>query len=156
MNRSERHQVIPAVFLVFERNAEILLQRRFNTGFQDGQYTLPSGHVEQNETPTQAACREAAEETGVSVKPEDIKFEQVLYRRGFNDSGDGFNRSQPERVDFFFSTRKWKGNPMITEPDKCDDLSWFPLNALPNNLFPVVRTFLGVYPKKNRYQESGY
>lgn len=153
---AERNRVIPAVFLILRKRDEVLLQRRFNTGFQDGQYTFPSGHVEANETPRIAACREAREETGVEVKPEDLKFEQVLYRRSFNITGDGFDPSQTERVDFFFSTEKWTGKPQITEPDKCDDLRWFSLTSLPTNLFPIVRTFLNTYPNQNPFHESGY
>lgn len=156
MGGKERNQVIPAVFLVLRKDQEILLQRRFNTGFQDGRYTFPSGHVENGETPTTAVCREVKEEAGVEVLPEDVNFEQVLYRRGFNITGEGFDSSQTERVDFFFSTDKWQGEPTITEPDKCDDLSWFSLSELPSNLFPVVRTFLENYPNHKPYQESGY
>jgi len=156
MSGKERNQVIPAVFLILRKEEEILLQRRYNTGFQDGQYTFPSGHVENNETPSIAVCREAKEEAGVDVKPEDIKFEQVLYRRGFNITGEGFDPSQTERVDFFFSTKKWQGEPKITEPDKCDNMSWFPLTKLPSNLFPVVKEFLENFPNQEQYKESGY
>jgi 8-oxo-dGTP diphosphatase len=146
---SKRNSVIPASFLLIQRDNEVLLQRRFNTGFEDGNYTLISGHVDKGESPSQAVRREAKEEAGIEVKEEDLKFEQVLYRKGSEES-------HPERVDFFFSTEKWEGEPHITEPDKCDDLSWFPLSALPENTFPVVRTFLENYQHKNPYKERGY
>lgn len=88
MAQKERNQVIPSVFLMLKKENDVLLQRRYGTGFQDGQYTFPSGHVEANETPTVAACRETLEETGIMVEPKDVKFEQVLYRRGFNITGN--------------------------------------------------------------------
>lgn len=156
MAAKTRNQVIPAVFLILRKEDKVLLQRRFNTGFQDGQYTFPSGHVEINETPLAAACREAKEEAGVDIKPENIIFEQVLYRRSFNLTGNGFDPSKTERVDFFFSADKWEGEPKITEPEKCDDLRWFSLSVLPVNLFSVVQTFLKNYPNPKPYQESGY
>ena len=46
-----------------------------------------------------------------------------------------------ERVDYFFSTRSWTGEPRIVEPDKCADLRWFRLDALPE---PVVQHELRV------------
>jgi len=34
----ERHKVVPASYLVLIKNGKILLQRRFNTGYEDGKY----------------------------------------------------------------------------------------------------------------------
>ena len=61
----ERHKLIPSVYLVLIKNNKILLLRRFNTGFMDGYYSLPAGHVESNETLTSAMVREAKEEIGM-------------------------------------------------------------------------------------------
>jgi 8-oxo-dGTP diphosphatase len=151
-----RNTVIPAVFLLLQRGNDVLLQRRFNTGFQDGNYTLISGHVDAGESPTQALSREAKEEAGITVNEKDLHFIQVLYRRGFDNIKAEFNKDQTERVDFFFSTTRWSGEPHITEPDKCDDLQWFSLDNLPENIFPIVKTFLEELKNKNPYKESGY
>ena len=37
-----------------------------------------------------------------------------------------------ERIDFFFTARRWAGEPRIVEPAKCAALEWFPLSALPD------------------------
>lgn len=41
----ERHKVVPAVYAVFRDGDRLLLLRRANTGYYDGYYSLPAGHV---------------------------------------------------------------------------------------------------------------
>jgi 8-oxo-dGTP pyrophosphatase MutT (NUDIX family) len=156
MLQKDRNKVIPAVFLILIKDNKILLLKRFNTGFQDGQYTLPAGHVDANECPTTALCREAKEEIDIDISPEDLIFEQVLYRRSFSTKGKEFDPNNLERVDFFFAAKNWKGTPHIMEPNKCDDLQWFELDSLPFNLFSIVKTFLSQYPRHKPFEESGY
>ena len=45
----------------------VLLSRRYQTGWHDGEYSVPAGHVEAGETVTQAALREAREEVGLEL-----------------------------------------------------------------------------------------
>ena len=119
------------VHLFFFRENQILLLRRFNTGYADGQYSVPAGHLDGGETVREAAAREAEEETGVRIEADDISFSSVMHRM----EGD-------ERVDFFVHIRKWDGEPFNTEPDKCDDLRWVDINALPANMIPYVKQAL--------------
>lgn len=53
---------------VFDHEGRILLVRRSD----DGQWCLPCGWVEPNESPEDAAVREAREETGLEVKSGDL------------------------------------------------------------------------------------
>ena len=46
------------VHLFFFRENQILLLRRFNTGFRDGEYSVPAGHLDGGETVMQAGIRE--------------------------------------------------------------------------------------------------
>jgi 8-oxo-dGTP pyrophosphatase MutT (NUDIX family) len=62
------------VHLLFFRENQILLLRRFNTGFEDGNYSVPAGHLDGNETVRMAAVREAFEEISVHIEVEDITF----------------------------------------------------------------------------------
>ena len=43
---TQRNRVDSAVYLVLIEDGKILLSRRFNTGFEDGNYSLPSGHLD--------------------------------------------------------------------------------------------------------------
>jgi ADP-ribose pyrophosphatase YjhB (NUDIX family) len=104
--------------------------RRFNTGWQDGTFTIPSGHLEANETVTQGAIREIKEEAGVIVRPEDLEMVHVMHRR----EGD-------ERIDFFFLVKNWEGEPRLTEPDKSDEVLWAFPQQLPENTVDYLRYF---------------
>ena len=41
-----KHTIIPAVHLFLIREKSVLLARRFNTGYCDGNWSVPAGHVE--------------------------------------------------------------------------------------------------------------
>ena len=116
------------VHLLFFRRDQVLLLRRFNTGYADGQYSVPAGHLDGGETIVAAARREGREETGVQIEAEDLAFSSVVHRK----DGD-------ERVDFFVHVRNWHGEPVNTEPEKCDELRWVNINELPDNVIPYVR-----------------
>jgi ADP-ribose pyrophosphatase YjhB (NUDIX family) len=49
-----RFTVIPTVCLVLRRDDTVLLARRCNTGFHDGEYSLPAGYLDGGETLVQA------------------------------------------------------------------------------------------------------
>jgi 8-oxo-dGTP diphosphatase len=123
------HATFPVtIHLLFIKEGKLLILRRFQTGYMDGHYSVPAGHLDGGETVTQAAVREAREETGLVLDPLDFAFACVMHR--FEDE---------ERVDFFLRVTDWKGQPVNTEPHKCDDLRWVSLSHLPENMIPYVR-----------------
>jgi 8-oxo-dGTP diphosphatase len=133
------------VHLFFFRGSQVLLIRRFNTGYADGQYSVPAGHLDGGETVIAAARREAMEEVGVGIDPQDIEFSSVMHRL----NGE-------ERVDFFVKIRDWAGEPANTEPEKCDDLRWVDVNDLPANTIPYIRQALGNHFQENKFDEFGW
>jgi ADP-ribose pyrophosphatase YjhB (NUDIX family) len=145
----ERHKIIPASYLFLMREGKILLLRRFNTGYEDGNYSTAAGHVERGETFTQCVIREAQEEVGVGVRPEDIKVSHVMQR----NSGTQENN---ERIEVFFTAEKWTGEIQNKEPEKCDDLSWFDLDNLPKNIIPYIREAIEFIKNKKYYSEIGF
>ena len=68
------------VHLLFIQDNKILLARRFNTGYRDGEYSVSAGHLDGNETVRAAAAREAEEEVGVRIEAGDIRFSSVMHR----------------------------------------------------------------------------
>jgi 8-oxo-dGTP pyrophosphatase MutT (NUDIX family) len=113
---------------------QILLGRRCGTGFANGQYSVPAGHLELGESVVLAAVREAKEELNINVDPDDMRFVQVMH----NSYGIG-------RLAFFFEIERWEGNIVNMEPHKCDDLRWFDTDDLPVNMVPYIREAVGHY-----------
>ncbi|MDR1463229.1 MAG: NUDIX domain-containing protein [Azoarcus sp.] len=119
------------VHVLCERQGRILLLRRAGTGFFDGLYSLPGGHVEEGESIRQAAARELEEETGLRLAPGDLDWFGVMHRR-----------SDTNRVDFFLRARCWSGEARLREPDKCDALGWFARDSLPGGMIPYIEAAL--------------
>ncbi|MDZ4225247.1 MAG: NUDIX domain-containing protein [Candidatus Andersenbacteria bacterium] len=124
--------VVISSYVIFEKDGKVLLARRLNTGYRDGEYSLPAGHIEEAEFATAAAVREAQEEVGVEVKLEDLEPAHIMHRH----CGDH------ERIDFFFTTQKWMGDMVNAEPEKCDDLKWTVPDELPENTIPYIAAAL--------------
>ncbi|HEX6270231.1 MAG TPA: NUDIX domain-containing protein [Anaerolineales bacterium] len=133
------------VHLLFLRENQVLLLRRFNTGYRDGEYSVPAGHLDGDETVMAAAAREAQEETGVQIEPGEVAFSSVMHRN-----------EDDERVDFFVHVRSWHGEPVNTEPDKCDELCWMEVNDLPANTIPYVRRAIQNHFNHVRFDEFGW
>jgi 8-oxo-dGTP pyrophosphatase MutT (NUDIX family) len=72
---------VMAAHLLLLRDGHVLISRRANTGFADGLWHLPSGHLEARESVTGATIREAAEEIGVAIDPGDLEFAHVMQHR---------------------------------------------------------------------------
>jgi len=130
------------VHLFFIQDHKILLSRRFNTGYRDGDYSVPAGHLDGGETVVGAAQREALEEVGVALAADDLIFTGVMHRI-----------EDEERVDFFVLVRKWPREPFNNEPEKCDDLRWVDLDALPVNTVPYVRQAIQNHLNGNPFDE---
>jgi 8-oxo-dGTP pyrophosphatase MutT (NUDIX family) len=147
--RSGQFRHVVAVHLFLLRDDEVLLLRRANTGYADGQYSVVAGHLDGDETVQAAARREAQEEAGIAIAPDDIEIVGVLQRRADTPGDD-------ERIDFFVVARRWAGVVRNAEPLKCDDLSWFPLDRLPGNIVPYVRHALDNYRRGTIFDTLGW
>ena len=146
MGDKERFKLISSVYALFVRDGKILLLRRANTGYEDGKYSLVAGHADGRKTMREEMAREALEEGGVKIKNDDMDLVLTMHRW----CGDH------ERMDLFFTIKDWTGDIKNMEPNKCDDLSWFPLNQLPENTVPYIRAAIECYLKGERYCEFGW
>ena len=100
-------------------NVLLILKKR---GLGDGYYNAPGGHIELEETSTEAAIRETKEETGLTVS--DLK-ERGTLRFQFKDG--------MRMVCYVFSTSVWEGDlkecdeakPFWTDKNNLDyDMMW--------------------------------
>ena len=84
-------------------------------------WSLPKGHIEEGETPEQAAIREVAEETGIQSE---IARELGVIDFWFMAGG---NRIHKTVHHYLFIEVGGELAPQITE---VDDVGWFPLNEI--------------------------
>lgn len=115
-----------------EEGLETLLLKRRNTGFKDGMYSLVAGKLDGGEEVKAAAAREAWEEAGVKLDSGELEVAGVYHR--LNTDSEWF--------DFFLVVRRWDGEPYNKEPHKCEELTWFPVNRLPDTVIPYIRNAL--------------
>lgn len=145
---TQRHAFYAAVYLVARREETVLIARRCNTGYADGQYSLVAGHIEAAESTYAALQREAREEAGVEIAISDMRVVHVMHRN--TESSD------PERFDIFIEAEHITGEPYSAEPEKCDDMRWVSLADLPENTVPYVRFALEAIERNETYSEYGW
>jgi 8-oxo-dGTP pyrophosphatase MutT (NUDIX family) len=129
-----RHAVVADVHLIFRRGDEILLGERQNTGFGDGLFHLPAGHLDPEETLLEAAVREAREELSVELSESEIRFVHLMH-----------NLQAAPRISTFFEVAGFDGTVSIAEPSKCARLEWFNLDDLPEQMLPYCGSALRSY-----------
>ncbi len=146
MSKNERFRIYIAAYLILIKDGQVLLLRRANTGYQDGNYSLVAGHLDGAETAKQCIIREAKEEANLKLGPADLDVVHVMHRY----------RTDREYIDIYLKTDTWEGDITNKEPDKCDELKWCPLKNLPDNMIPEVKLALENMKKKVFYGEIGW
>ena len=125
-----------AVHLLLVREGKILLLRRYNTGYEDGNYSVVAGHVEGGEELRSAMVREAREEAGIGILPSDLEVVGVMHVK-----------TDKEYISFFLKASMWSGDVTNMDPEQCDDLRWCDIEDLPDNAIPYVRHAIENYRK---------
>ena len=134
------------VLLMLTHNNSVLLMHRTNTSFGNGLYALPGGKCEQDENATDAIIREAQEELGITIAKCDLHLLHTFHRKG------------PEHnlIALIFRAETWSGEIINNEPAKCDELAWFDVHQLPNNVIPAHRQALECIGNNIAYSEHGW
>lgn len=141
----KRFTLRAAVYLILIKDEKILLLKRHKTGWMDGWYSLPAGHLDGTETATRAMVREAKEEVGIEITKKDLRVVHIMHRK-----------SDIEYIDFFFVTDRWKNNPTLMEADKSSDVRWFSLDQFPDKTVPYIKKVVTLYKKNIFYSEEGW
>lgn len=145
-SQNQRFTVIPAVYLVLANQGKILFGKRQHTGYRDGFWQLPSGHLEGGENLKQGLIREAQEEVNLKLTEEDLSLVFVAHR---------FVEKGIERVDFYFLAKQFDLSQIHNnEPDKCSDLDWLDLTN--PDIIPEVREVLKSYQQGQNYLTFGF
>jgi SAM-dependent methyltransferase/ADP-ribose pyrophosphatase YjhB (NUDIX family) len=147
-----RHTEIVDVHLLLLRGGDVLLSRRAGTGYADGLLHAPSGHLEEGEDVRSGMIREALEEIGVDLAPDELEAALVMQHR----APDG-----QARIGWFFVAHQADGaaEPVNREPDKCSELGWYPMAELPDDMVAYCRAGIDAYRRGHRFllhlHESG-
>jgi len=146
MEKNNRFKIFIAAYLVLIKDGQILLSKRANTGYQDGNFGLVSGHFDGAETAKQCIAREAKEEVGITIKPDNLKVVHVMHRY----------RPEREYIDIYLESSVWDKKLKNMEPHKCEGIEWFPIEELPDNTIPEIKLALDNIKKKSFYGEIGW
>jgi 8-oxo-dGTP diphosphatase len=91
------------------------------------EWAYPGGRMDYGEDPITSIAREVHEETFMYVRKKDIKF--LTWVNEF------FPEDNKHYVSLVFWMTNLKGDPIVTEKDKCKEWRWFDPDDLPDNTF---------------------
>lgn len=140
-----RFSLIVDVHLFLIKRGKILLLKRQNTGYMDGKFHVPAGHLEGKEKIIEALIRESKEEVGIAIKPENARLVHIMHHLSNN-----------ERMALFFEVKKWQGDIKNMEPEKCSEIRWFDLKKLPTNIVPYAKAAIQFYLKGVKFSHYGW
>lgn len=137
---------VSAGAIIFNENGEVFLAKRSqNAKNEKGHWETPGGAVEFGETLAQAAAREIKEEYGAEIEI----VEQW-------PAADHIIPAEKQHwvATTFLAKFKPGQQPRIMEPEKCDAIGWFKLDALPQPLSIITQIDLKHYFEKyNKNQQ---
>ncbi|MCS6928026.1 MAG: NUDIX domain-containing protein [Saprospiraceae bacterium] len=135
--------LIFAVRLIVEQNGLLLFLHQ--TKKKGGRFSLIGGNVEAHEFAREALAREALEEAGIYIRPEDLQLVHVLHRHKLK-------KGQTSLV-LYFQTKQFQGAPASQEPKKFKDIAWFPRNLLPAEISKTTQHVLEAIRRGEVYSE---
>lgn len=106
------------------KNKQVLLVKRAQEPGL-GDWDIPGGYLDWDETLEEATARELKEETGLVVNIEDFKF--------FSIFSDPNNAVGNQVIEMYYVATKYSGEIQI-EVEEVLEAKWFYLDNLPNNV----------------------
>lgn len=127
--------------LILIKDGKLLLQLNASPPFQ-GMYTFVAGHVDEGENVIEALVREAKEEANIILDPNKMTVKYIHQIPNAPYKGE-----TKDIINFFIEATEFEGIPSVNEPEKCDEVGFFDLNALPDNLSGLTQDGLKAYLK---------
>ena len=129
MKKGVDHIGVGVGAIIFDSHKKVFLARRGKEARNEsGKWEFPGGSVEFGETLEHALAREIMEEYGI-----EIEILSLL---------DVVNHIIPEEKQHWvspsFLCRITRGEPVIKEPHKCDEIGWFSLDQLPESELTIA------------------
>ncbi|MEN3145909.1 NUDIX domain-containing protein [Neorhizobium sp. IRAMC:178] len=114
---------VGAGLVIVRDDGKVLLCRRLKAP-EAGFWNIVGGKVDPMEPSSEAARREAEEETGLKIGRVELlcTAEEII------------EADRQHWVSLIYMTRDFTGEPSLTEPDKLSDIGWFDPNDPPQPL----------------------
>ena len=113
-----------------------------------GDWGYIGGHVEFEESITEAAKREVLEEVGITVKS--LEFVGAV-NQPYQPSKDNEPKHYLQTV---FVSHDFSGEASNLAPDEHEELKWFDIDNLPENVFFAHKRFMDLALKPGRLIEE--
>lgn len=146
MKISERPKVGVGIIVLKKTNGQthVMLHKRkgkFGTNY----WGSGGGHLELGESLKAGALRELSEEAGLDLKVKNVQFLGVI----------NFTELKPKHyVDVSFIAEWVKGEPINSAPEETTDWQWFPIDDLPQPLFPPVKIYFELLKTDEKFRDS--
>jgi 8-oxo-dGTP diphosphatase len=125
----------------------MMYQRKGTHGLGDNYWGTGGGHLELGESLKAGALRELSEEAGSAVVVDNVRFLGVM----------NFTQMKPKHyVDVTFVADWVSGEPISNAPGETSDWYWFPLDHLPEPLFPPVEQYLAALETGENFFDSSF
>ena len=126
---------VTCVFYCHDGHGNLLMHKRSkNCRDEQGRWDPGSGSMEFGETFLQTAKREIQEEYGVT--PKNLKLWAV------NNALRWHGKTRTHWIAALFTAEVDPRKAKIGEPEKMDDIGWFPIDKLPRPLHSMTRKHL--------------
>ena len=135
-NRQRNGNIVRVgVGVLILKDTKVLLGKRKGS-HGAGSWCLPGGHLDYGESFAECVLREAKEETGFDVIPEEIVSlsNDIAYGKHYVTIG--------------IKGRIKSGALELMEPEKCEKWDWFSLDELPSPLFHPTENVIKSYKEK--------
>ncbi|WP_194835593.1 NUDIX domain-containing protein [Nocardia sp. XZ_19_369] len=135
------------VQLLLTKGDRVLLARRRNTEFGDGEWNAPGGRLDAGEDVLTAVIREAEEEIGVQVAREHVRMVASMHIQ--SPPGQAL-------IVFIFQADTWSGEPWNREPERCSELRWFDVDDIPDDTILSTRAGLDMFRNNEHFGLYGW
>lgn len=137
---------------VLDEKGNILIEKRGNTKITAGEIDLCSGHIDNNETPTQAMIREYVEELhkGDIKEQEQARNEAINNLKKLDELDLVFKNKGNERKFFIqFYVMKTELKKLTIQKEEISDIEWIPMEKV----FELIREGKTKFPYDKRYEK---
>ena len=137
---------------ILDDNGNILIEKRGNTKITAGEIDLCSGHIDNNETPTQAMIREYVEELhkGDINEQEQARNEAINNLKKLDELDLVFKNKGNERKFFIqFYVMKTELKKLTIQKEEISDIEWIPMEKV----FELIRKGKTKFPYDKRYEK---